>query len=115
MVISLQRRIDRALGAGAASVVLDLDAVTVLGDQSVSLLCGALRRLTRRGATITIAGGPQHLKRVLERCAIDRLEHYASGEAALLAALLRPPDRLAPHKPPSHRGSAGAPQLAFSQ
>jgi anti-anti-sigma factor len=90
MVIALHRRIDRTLDAGASRVVLDLGAVTVLGGQTVSMLCGALRRLTRRGATISIAGSPPHVQRVLERCAIDRLEQYTTGEAALMAVLLNP-------------------------
>jgi anti-sigma B factor antagonist len=91
MVIALHRRIDRALDAGDSRVVLDLGGVTVLGGQTVSVLCTALCRLARRGAAIAIAGSPAHLKRVLERLAIDRLEHYSSAEAALLAALLNPP------------------------
>jgi anti-anti-sigma factor len=66
MVIALHRRIDRALDAGASYVVLDLGAVTVLGGQTVSVLCGALRRLARRGATISIAGSPPHVQRVLK-------------------------------------------------
>jgi anti-anti-sigma factor len=90
MVIALHRRIDRALDAGSCCVVLDLGAVTVLGGQTVSVLCGALRRLARRGATISIAGSPPHVQRVLKRCAIDRLEQYTTGEAALMAALLNP-------------------------
>jgi anti-sigma B factor antagonist len=90
MVIALHRRIDRALDVGAPRVMLDLSEVTVLGGQTVSVLCGALRRLARRGATIAIAGGPPHVKRVLERCAIDRLEQYSTRDAALLAAVLNP-------------------------
>ena len=90
MVIALHRRIDRALDAGSSCVVLDLGAVTVLGGQTVSVLCGALRRLARRGATISVAGSSPHVQRVLERCAIDRLEQYTTGEAALMATLLNP-------------------------
>jgi anti-anti-sigma factor len=114
MVIALHRRIDRALDAGGTPhVVLDLGAVTVLGGETVSVFCGALRRLSRRGATITIAGGPPHVKRVLKRCAIDRLEQYSTGEAALLATVLTPPGAPA-FRPPSTL-AGGVPVPAFSQ
>ena len=110
MVIALHRRIDRALDAGASCVVLDLGAVTVLGGQTVSVLCGALRRLARRGATISIAGSP-HVQRVLERCAIDRLEHYTTGEAALMAALLNPAGQ--PARGPGSKSGSGVPPSPF--
>jgi anti-anti-sigma factor len=113
MVIALHRRIDRMLDAGASCVVLDLGAVTVLGCQTVSVLCGALRRLARRGATISIAGGPPHVQRVLERCAIDRLEQYTTGEAALMAVLLNPAGQPAFATPVLESGS-GVPPLPLS-
>jgi len=85
MVIALHRRITGALDAGADRVVLDLTAVTVLAGQTVGLLCGVLRRLARRGARLAVAGGPAHVQRALELCAIDRLERYPTGDAALIA------------------------------
>jgi anti-anti-sigma factor len=85
MVIALHRRITGALDAGADRVVLDLTAVTVLSGQTVGVLCGVLRRLARRGARFAVAGGPAHAQRALELCAIDRLERYPTGEAALMA------------------------------
>jgi len=56
-VIALRRRIVEALDAGQRRVVVDLSAVTVLGGATIDLLCGALRWLTGRGATLAIAGG----------------------------------------------------------
>jgi ABC-type transporter Mla MlaB component len=56
-VIALQRRIVEALNAGQRRVVVDLSAVTVLGGAPIDLLCGALRWLTCRGATLAIVGG----------------------------------------------------------
>ena len=58
MVIALQRRIVEAINAGQRRVVVDLSAVTVLlGGATIDLLCGALRWLTCRGATLAIVGG----------------------------------------------------------
>jgi anti-anti-sigma factor len=85
MVIALHRRITGALDAGADCVVLDLTAVTVLGGQTAGVLCGVLRRLARRGAMLAVAGGPPHVQRALELCAIDRLERYPTRDAALIA------------------------------
>jgi anti-anti-sigma factor len=98
-VIALQRRIVEALNAGQRRVVVDLSAVTVLGGATSDLLCGALRRLTRRGATLAIAGGPPRVHRVLELCAIDGVELHQSVSAARPAALATP--RGAPPLPPS--------------
>jgi len=83
-VIALQRRIVEALDAGQRRVVLDLSAVTVLGGATIDLLCGALRWLTRRGATLAIVGGPPRVHRVLELCAIDGVKLHQSESAALV-------------------------------
>ena len=88
MVIALHRRITGALDAGAERVVLDLTAVTVLGGQTVGVLRGVLRRVARRGARLAVAGGPPHVQRALELGAIDRLKHYPTGDAALMAVRL---------------------------
>jgi anti-anti-sigma factor len=98
-VIALQRRVVAALNAGQRRVVVDLTAVTVLGGATSDLLCGALRRLTRRGATLAIVGGPPRAKRVLELCAIDGVELHPSVSAARPAAVATP---------------RGAPRLATS-
>ena len=89
-VIALQRRIVEALNVGQRRVVVDLSAVTVLGGATVDLLCGALRWLTRRGATLAIAGGPPRVHRVLELCAIDGVALHQSVSAARPAALATP-------------------------
>jgi anti-sigma B factor antagonist len=89
-VIALQRRIVEAVNAGQRRVVVDLSAVTVLGGATIDLLCGALRWLTRRGATLAIVGGPPRVHRVLELCAIDGVELHQSVSAARPAALATP-------------------------
>jgi anti-sigma B factor antagonist len=89
-VIALQRRIVEALDAGQRRVVVDLSAVTVLGGATIDLLCGALRWLTRRGATLAIVGGSPRLHRVLELCAIDGVELHQSVSAARPAAVATP-------------------------
>ncbi len=58
MVIAPQHRMDRVLDAGDRRAVLDLGEVTVLGGQAVSVHCGALHHLARRGATIASAATP---------------------------------------------------------
>ena len=89
-VIALQRRVVEALDAGQRRVVVDLSAVTVLGGATVDLLCGALRWLTRRGATLAIVGGPPRVHRVLELCAIDGVELHQSVSADRPAAFATP-------------------------
>ena len=86
-VIALQRRIVEALNVGQRHVVVDLSAVTVLGGATIDLFCGALRWLTRRGATLAIIGGPPRAQRVLELCAIDGVEQHPSVSAALSVRL----------------------------
>jgi anti-anti-sigma factor len=89
-VIALQRRIVEAINAGQRRVVVDLSAVTVLGGATIDLLCGALRWLARRGATVAIVGGPPRVHRVLELCAIDGVELHQSVSAARPAASATP-------------------------
>jgi anti-anti-sigma factor len=96
MVIALQRRVVEALNAGQRRVVVDLSAVTVLGGATIDLLCGALRRLTRRGATLAFVGGPPRVHCALELCAIDGVELHQSASAT------RPTGLATPHgAPPS--------------
>lgn len=85
-VISVQRRIGDVLDAGHDRVVVDLGAVTVLGGQTLSVFCRALRRVNRRGTRLTIVGAKPVVRRVLERCAIDGVELYATLGAAVAAA-----------------------------
>jgi anti-anti-sigma factor len=88
MVIALQRRIVEAINAGQRRVVVDLSAVTVLlGGATIDLLCGALRWLTRRGATLAIVGSPPRVHRVLDMAAIDGVKLHRSESAALIGRL----------------------------
>jgi len=114
MVIALHRRINDALDAGEDRVVLDLSAVTVLGGRTASLFCGVLRRLSRRGATVAIAGAPHAVQRILAQCGIDRLEQYSTGTAALMAVMLESPSGAA-LPAPTLPSAAVAPSPAFSQ
>lgn len=82
MVIALQRKINRALDSGRGRVVIDLGAVRGVGAQTLSLFCGALRRLNR-GAALAIVGADPRVRRVLEVCAIDGLALYPTINAAL--------------------------------
>lgn len=81
-VCALEQRIAGALGDGQSRLAVDLSAVAVLGASVVGLLCGALRRQTRRGASVAILGAPAHLRRIIELCAIDGVD---------FDPLLRPP------------------------
>lgn len=63
---------------------------------------------------IAIADTPPHLERVLERCAIDRLEHYATGAAALLATFPNA-SGAPPFRAPSSTLTGGVSVPAFSQ
>jgi anti-anti-sigma factor len=91
MVIALQRRVVEALNAGQRRVVVDLSAVTVLGGATIDLLCGALRRMTRRGATLAFVGGSPRVDCVLVLFAIDGVELHQTASAARPAALATPP------------------------
>jgi anti-anti-sigma regulatory factor len=86
-VIALQRRIVRALdrgcGRGRGRIVVDLGAVTGVGGPTIGVLCGALRFVSRCGATLAIAGGPPGVRRGIELCEIDGVELCPSVNAAL--------------------------------
>jgi anti-anti-sigma factor len=84
-VIALQRTINRALDSGRGRVVIDLGAVSGVGTQTLSLFCGALRRL-KSGAVLVIVGADPRVRRVLEVCAIDGLALYPTINAALASA-----------------------------
>jgi anti-anti-sigma regulatory factor len=100
MVIALHQRMGAALDAGHRRIVVDLSSVTDLGRETANALCGALRRLSRRGASVAIAGCPPHLRRLLQHGSIDRVEFYATGDPAMLALLLGPAD-VATSPPPT--------------
>jgi anti-sigma B factor antagonist len=86
-VIALQRRINVMLDAGQRRIVVDLSAVTILGGATVGLFCGAVRCLTRRGATLAIVGSPPRVHRVLDMAAIDGVKLHRSESAALIGRL----------------------------
>lgn len=81
-VMALHRRIAAALDAAdTGRFVVDLGAVTSVGTQTLSLFCGALRRLSHRGATLTIVGADAAISRMLEVYEIDRVVLQPSGQA----------------------------------
>jgi anti-anti-sigma regulatory factor len=82
-VIALQRRVARALAGGQRRVIVDLGAVSGLGGQTLSLFCGVLRYLSRRGATLAIAGGPAGVRRLAARCDLGGVELHPTIDAAL--------------------------------
>jgi anti-anti-sigma factor len=107
-VIALQRKINRALDSGRGRVIIDLGAVRSVGAQTLSLFCGALRRLNR-GAALAIVGADPRVRRVLEGCAIDGLALYPTINAALAAG----DDRAIPAPSPTHASAeAGEPGQA---
>lgn len=79
MVIDLQCRITAALDAGQADIVIDLGAVTAIGTPTLSVLCVALRRIDRRGATISILDAHTIVRRALASCEIEGLGFYATA------------------------------------
>lgn len=94
-VVALQRRIGVALRARPRRIVVDMSAVSVLGAQTMSLFCAALRGMERRGATIALAGAPTPVRRVIELCAIDGLELHPTVAAARSTASRDPAAQLA--------------------
>lgn len=112
MVIALHRRITTALDAGSERIVLDLSAVSGLSGQTVGVLCGVLRRLARRGATLAVAGGPVRAQLILERCPIDGVAYYRTVDDALMAVALESDQE--PSPVPTSPSSA-VPVPAFSQ
>jgi anti-anti-sigma factor len=73
-VIALHRHLSWRLESGRSHFVIELAGVISIGTQTLNLLCGAFRQLSRRGATIAIAGVDPCLRRVLEIYAIDYVE-----------------------------------------
>ena len=110
MVIALQRKINRALDSGSGGVVIDLGAVSGVGAQTLSLFCGALRRL-RGGAVLAIVGADPRVRRVLELCAIDRLALYPTMNAALASADDRAMPALSPADGSAEAGRPGQAQV----
>jgi anti-anti-sigma regulatory factor len=85
-VIALQRRITVALDVRSGFVVVDLAAITGPRGRTMSLFCGALRRVNRRGARLAIVGAQAAIRSALERCAIDGVELYPTLASAVAAA-----------------------------
>ena len=68
-------RVADALGDGAARIVVDLRAVTVLPLPELRLVCRLLRQAGRAGAArIAVVGGPPHARQTIALCAIDGVE-----------------------------------------
>jgi anti-anti-sigma factor len=88
-IVVFERHVGEALGAGEASVVLDLGAASAVATSSLSLLCVVLRRLCRRGADIAVSGADARVKWVLERCEIKGMTLDPSGDAAAASSATR--------------------------
>lgn len=86
MVAALQRRVSKVLEGAPTHLVIDLGAVTGIGTQTLSLLCGMLRRLSRRDATLAVVGADLRVLRVLDFCAIDGLEIHPTVDAVVAAS-----------------------------
>jgi anti-anti-sigma regulatory factor len=85
-VIALQRRISVALDAGYRRILIDLSAVTLmLGDQTASMFCGVVRRLTSSAGPLGIVACPPQVERALELFEIDRIELYPDHDLAVSA------------------------------
>ena len=69
--VSLQRRVTQSLDAGLEQIVIDLGEVTGIRTQTISSFCCVLRGVSRRGATLTIAGASPRLRHVIELCELD--------------------------------------------
>ena len=113
MMIALQPKINGALDSGRGRVVIDLGPVTDVGAQTLSLFCGALRRL-KGGAVLAIVGAPPRVRRVLERCAIDGLALYPTINAALAAGDDRAIPALSPADGSAEEGRPGQVQVGGS-
>lgn len=84
-VAALERRIGSALDAGHRTLLVDLSAVTRLGGSSLSAFGGSLRRVSRDGTRLLIAGADPAVRRVLEVCAIDGVALCPTLAAAVTA------------------------------
>lgn len=72
-VTGLQQQVTDAL-TGYDRVVVDLHGVSVLGTSALALLCCALRRAHRPGATIVVAGAAPAARRALGLCDLPGVE-----------------------------------------
>lgn len=77
-VVAVHERIGGLVADGRIRVVVDLHAVSSVAVPTLAVFCSALRRLTRCGARIEVAGGLPHVRRVIELCAIDGVELAAA-------------------------------------
>jgi hypothetical protein len=74
-VDALLRDIAAALEVGHKRILVDLDEVIQAPLAAVSRFCSALRELARgHDASVAIIGGPPHLRRTVDLCAIERVE-----------------------------------------
>ena len=80
--VSLQRRVTQSLDA-LEQIVIDLGEVTGIRTQTISSFCCVLRGVSRRGATLTIAGPSPRLCHVIELCELDVALKPASHVFAL--------------------------------
>jgi anti-sigma B factor antagonist len=62
----LRDAIHAAIGAGAVTVVVDLDEVTFIDSTAIGVLLGARERLRRCGGSLEIVCGEPNVKRILE-------------------------------------------------
>ena len=81
-VLLLQQRIREALGTGHPKVVVDLRGAEFENPSTVSLFYAALCRLSRDGARLSVVGLSPHLRRVLEICRYEGVEHHPTLAAA---------------------------------
>lgn len=87
-VVRLQQQVSDAL-TGYDRVVLDLRDVSVLSTSALALLCCALRRAHRPGATLVITGVTQPAEDALAFCELPGVE-LVSGRTSDPAVAARP-------------------------
>jgi len=103
-VITIQGRIDAAKVialeqqlAGTQRIrriVLDLSDASGVPPRTLTMLRGALRRVLRGGASLTIIGANAPVRSAIESCALEDVEFHRTASAAL------------PARPPAGGGSA---------
>jgi len=84
-VIALQRRIIRALDSRHPRIVVDVTGATGPGGATLQLFCGALRFVSRCGATLALAGCPAEMRRAIDLCGLRGVEFHPTVHAALTA------------------------------